>query len=508
MTWRLPRSVSDVRADGEAFETWCHDKCRRTIGLRILDRAGWTRMVRVAVAVFWLIYVGLVPTLMRPDLLHPADIGSDTSNYVAAGERLAAGHEVYALEPVDRPVPLDNAPQWTVPLLSPPSIAVMNLWVVALPDGVRLYPTWAIGLAATIALGLLIAALAPPLLLLVAVQLIPGLAITAWSGNVNAVIAPVLVAAWFGVRSPRRWVQAASGAAIAIATGVKIGPVLVAIWLVAQGRRAATIGLLATGAALFGLTTLVAGLSSWVEYFDIAREAAAEPAPLSLPGLLERAGIGGPLAAASIPTMVVAVGVAILAFRHHRAAFALAVVGAVFATSVVRYETLSVAVAAMAPWFGRGLLIQSPAPGDRPRRIARSAKRAVIGGAAIAAAAIVVSIASGGLASSTFRVSNEGPVPVVARLRVDGQPASFGYRVPPRTAVTGWPLLGGQSPPFVTLWTTNCRFIAEFRLPTSGGTVVVGHGTASLTPVVGPEPAAAVLSPLCTAQLKSRPLRR
>jgi hypothetical protein len=44
--------------------------------------------------------------------------------YLAAGERLNAGHQLYALMPGNRPVDI-HPPFWTVPLLSPPPIAVL-----------------------------------------------------------------------------------------------------------------------------------------------------------------------------------------------------------------------------------------------------------------------------------------------------------------------------------------------------------------------------------------------
>ncbi len=48
----------------------------------------------------------------------------DAPTYLAAGERLNAGHNLYALVAGDRPVLLDP-PYWIVPLLSPPPIAVL-----------------------------------------------------------------------------------------------------------------------------------------------------------------------------------------------------------------------------------------------------------------------------------------------------------------------------------------------------------------------------------------------
>src|SRR5438093_1020563 len=54
---------------------------------------------------------------------HPTRPDGDAWNYLAAGERLNAGHPLYALSPGDRPVTL-VPPYWSVPLLAPPPIAV------------------------------------------------------------------------------------------------------------------------------------------------------------------------------------------------------------------------------------------------------------------------------------------------------------------------------------------------------------------------------------------------
>src|SRR5205823_2822366 len=56
----------------------------------------------------------------------------DAYTYLAAGQRLNAGHQLYALSPGDNPVQL-NPPYWTVPLLSPPFMAVLWRPLALLP---------------------------------------------------------------------------------------------------------------------------------------------------------------------------------------------------------------------------------------------------------------------------------------------------------------------------------------------------------------------------------------
>ena len=102
-------------------------------GLRVIERIGPANLARLLTAIFWIGVLAWVPTI-RPDLLYPADLGSDSSNYAAAGERLALGPALYALEAGDRPVPADNPPEWSGPILSPPPVALPWAAMLAFPD--------------------------------------------------------------------------------------------------------------------------------------------------------------------------------------------------------------------------------------------------------------------------------------------------------------------------------------------------------------------------------------
>src|SRR5438046_396896 len=68
---------------------------------------------------------------------HPGDVVT----YLAAGERLNLGHPPYALSPGDRAVPI-VPPYWTVPLLSPPLVAVVWRPLALLPDSVSIGLWW------------------------------------------------------------------------------------------------------------------------------------------------------------------------------------------------------------------------------------------------------------------------------------------------------------------------------------------------------------------------------
>jgi hypothetical protein len=105
----------------------------------------------VLAAVIWLAFLANAGFIVRPDLLYPGDIGSDSANYVAAAERLASNGSIYALRAGDRPVPRDNAPDWSVPIISPPTVPALLLPTVLAPSDARPYIVWSVGLAGTIA---------------------------------------------------------------------------------------------------------------------------------------------------------------------------------------------------------------------------------------------------------------------------------------------------------------------------------------------------------------------
>ncbi len=114
-------------------------------------------------------------------------IPGDAFTYLAAGERLNDGHPLYALSPGDRPVDL-HPPFWTVPLLSPPPIAVLLRPFALLPGDVGAYAWWAVCL---VALGLSILALArrKPITTAIAVGVLSiPIAYEIGVGNLNALV--------------------------------------------------------------------------------------------------------------------------------------------------------------------------------------------------------------------------------------------------------------------------------------------------------------------------------
>lgn len=232
--------------------------------------------------------------------VHPTSPDLDPWKYLAAGERLNAGHPLYALGPGDRPVLL-VPPYWSVPLLSPPLIAVLWRPLALLGDAAMIL-WWAGGMAAMIAFVAWSTRAAGAVGLLVLIVLSPALWLTALSGNATTWLIPLLA-----LRHPL---------AVALAAAVKLSPILLAP---SAGWRACLAGV--AGLAVVSLAG--AGLQNHLDWFATVPQSA--PTPLSVAALT------------GLPPSVVFVGMGLLALKGWR----WAVVAMTFATPVVYFSTLS-----------------------------------------------------------------------------------------------------------------------------------------------------------------------
>ena len=336
-------------------------------GVRVIDRLGPLRLARLA-AITFPIAIGFVTLVQYPYFLDPTTIGGDASNYYAAGLRLNAGHDLYDLVPGDRQVPL-VPPYWSVPLLSPPPIAV--LWrPLALLGDASMWLWWiaGFGLSAGALAWLIRTGSIGCQLGLIALS--PALALTAVAGNVNAHLLPLLVGAGAVLlrQAPAR-AEALAGAAIAIAMAVKVTPIFLVWWLIV-GRRWAALGGFLIAAGAIGLASLAgAGLESHLRYLDIAiRTAAHGNTPVSLAGIATGGGLA-PQVAWLVPVVVGIVGsAAIWALRSKpRATFALAAALAVATSPVVYFQTLSLLAVALVPFIARKSLAPTPRAPTTPQ---------------------------------------------------------------------------------------------------------------------------------------------
>lgn len=458
--------------------THWRNRLTEAYGIRIVVGWGVERTLRVLALVVWAGLLANVILVARQDLLHTADFGSDTSNYAAFGERLVEQGDLYALSPGDRPVPADNPPVWTVPILSPPQMAVPWAAMSWMPDAIRFYVPWAVGLGGTIAVGALFLRRAPVLLVLVTLPFLKGLAITAWSGNVNALVAPAALLAWWaGGAQVRRAGVFATGAVAAALGVVKIGPTLLWAWIVGRRPLEALAGGLLSIGALTGVVLLLVGVAPFQDYLAIAAGSTSDPSALSLLGILADLGVSPTMARILWAVVAIGLGVtALLSRRRPALAMAAAAAGLIFLTPIVRNETVSVAlVVAGTPWIAKGGAVDF--------------KPTVLIASLVAAIAVASSILTGGLERSTFQIENASDRPVIVRFSAPGQSASWGYLVQSRERGVGWvDQVGGVLGPF-RVFDLECRLISATELEESGGSYRLDQaGLQSIDEVVGDRP--------------------
>jgi hypothetical protein len=268
--------------------------------------------------------------------------GWDAVTYLAAGERLNAGHQLYSLVPGDRWVWV-NPPFWTVPLLSPPPIAVLWRPLAALPNEWGLGVWW---LACAGAIGIVMFSLLRRLPLATgaaAIVLAPSIAWELGVANVNGLLLAGTVGVWL---LARRRHNAYAGALIGLMAAIKLWPIVLLAFFVAQGRGRAIGGFLIS-IALIGTVSLAgAGLAEHVRYLGVAY--ATPPSMFSVAGIFGTLGIDVPW----ITYAVLIFGLAeIWALRSRPAlSFPVAVGTMIVASPVVNLNTYVLLLACLAPF--------------------------------------------------------------------------------------------------------------------------------------------------------------
>lgn len=289
--------------------------------------------------VTWLVLVAFAATVwvatFRTFGFAPEVSGSDAWNYLGAGERLNAGHPLYALSPGDRPIPL-LPPYWTVPLLAPPPIAVLWRPLALLGDPAMTVWTTA-GLLATLATAAWLLARGGLIVAAIIAAMAGPLALQSLAGNANGFLFGALVLVWL-LRS-RPWV---AGALLAGAIVVKLTPVLLLLWVIGTRRWRLLRGTVA-GLAVIGIVSLAgAGLQNHVDWLASV--------PHSLPVPTSLAGLSGLSSTVILLGLGVLVALAVWA-GDERLGFSAAVVAAAIASPALYLGTLGIAAAAAAPWI-------------------------------------------------------------------------------------------------------------------------------------------------------------
>lgn len=288
-----------------------------------------TRSVRIAASAAAIVFAALALTIQP---FEPFAYGGDIWVYLAAGERLNDGHALYELQPGDRHV-APNPPFWTTPLLAPPPIAV--IWrpiAAAAPLGPAIW--WATGVVGVSVMGFDLLRRGGRIAVLATVMLAPALALTAASGNVSAILTPVLYVAWRGRHS-----QLLTGTAFALSVGVRLTPVFLGAWLVWHRGGRAVLSATVAAIAVAGLSIAGAGLDAHRSWLQTALPAA--PAPLSVAGMT------------GLPALVVVIGAAVIvlgvaAIRRERLTFVTAIVAATLASPALYFTALAGLASALA----------------------------------------------------------------------------------------------------------------------------------------------------------------
>jgi len=308
--------------------------------------------------------------VQRPDLLHPTTIGTDASNYYAAGLRLNAGHNLYGpLLPGDQAVP-GYPKTYPAPLLSPPFMAVIWRPLAVLPDSMAIWLWWLLGLLLVVGLTAAFAVVGRPRhLAVLAVVLAMGLPLTlvtgaiyrypgfnspvsiaGLSGNVNTYLAGLLVLAWWAASRGHHRI---AGTAAALAAVLKLGPATLLWWFVTQRawRSTRSFMLAAVGFGLLGL--VLAGLSANLDFVHVALGGGIAPTSLSVPGMLKhflrlRASVAQ---YGAIVATVVGLALVFALRSRPRASFAVAILASIYSSPVVYAGNFALLIAVAAPWL-------------------------------------------------------------------------------------------------------------------------------------------------------------
>ena len=297
-------------------------------------------------------------------------IPGDSFTYLAAGERLNAEHLLYAMSPGDRPVGFEP-PFFTVPLLSPPPIAVLFRPLAALPNEIGVYIWWIATIVILAAVILWMLRERPILIGLAVLALSIPIVYQIGVGNLNGLIVAGIVVAWYLLTRRR---ELAAGATFALMTAFKITPGIFLWWLITQRRWDAFKAFVVTGLLVLAISVVGAGLQAHFEYLGIMRQTAtAGTTYMSLAGAARYVGVPAEIANALPTAAIVVGGLAIWLLRDRPGpAYAAAIVTLIAGSPVVQITWFTILLGALAPmvWpMTRRAEVDEPAPEPSRERV-------------------------------------------------------------------------------------------------------------------------------------------
>jgi hypothetical protein len=276
----------------------------------------------------------------------------DANTYLAAGERLNAGHPLYALSAGDRPIEM-NPPYWTAPLLSPPPIAIA--WrPLALLGDISKTIWWAAMILIMAACAALLGRRVPAAAGIALILLSIPLALSGKYANVNGLLLLATIGLWLLVRRGRFGAAAVIAAAM---IAIKLTPAPLAAWLALEGGTVAVAWLVTGSAAILAVSVLGSSVADHLAYLDVIRQTVSSGSTdISLPGLVRGAGVNPAQAWLVLPiTWLGGLG-SMVALRliappgtRHAAGFRVAVVLMTLASPVVHPDGLVPLLALLAP---------------------------------------------------------------------------------------------------------------------------------------------------------------
>jgi len=275
--------------------------------------------------------------------------------YLAAGERLNAGHRLYALSPGDRPIPV-NPPFFDSPFVSPPFAAVPFRALALLPTDVVLALWWVVCFAAMAGVLLWLAWRVPVPTALMAVVLATPIAYQiGHANNQSLVLAGTMSTWWLATRSQDR----AAGSLIGLLAVSKVFPAMLAVWAAVERRWIVVAATIVSSVALTLVTAVLAGPTSFVEFLGTH----VSPTRLSLAGQVASLGLSPTIALVVVLTIGTLVVVAL--HRWPDLSFVAAVVLMTFAPPAVNAHTEVLLLAILAP-------VSWPLPSSSPWTVTRS----------------------------------------------------------------------------------------------------------------------------------------
>jgi len=293
---------------------------------------------------------------------HPTQVGTDASNYYAAGQRLNDGHQLYHLGPGDLEVPM-IPPYAFTPLVSPPPIAVFWRLPALLPRDLALVAWWLTMIVLIAATTFWMTGLGSIPLTLATLVLGTEIVITGYSANINCFLLPATAAIWLAYRSGR---SATVGVLLAVAVAVKVMPIVLVLWLLV-GRRWRDLGwFAAAGVAIAVMSLAGAGLQAHFDWLGVVRSTNADGiAPFSLAGWALRFGLPAQSVSLVLPAALLA-GLALIVVSRGRPglAFSVAIVTAVVANPAIHDGSFTMLLPALLPLAVPLARSASPGIGD------------------------------------------------------------------------------------------------------------------------------------------------